>query len=403
MTMTTLSKLVAFAITVAAAGTAAAEADPRFEVVDRGDAVEVIGHGMTAVGTLRQVRERLEIELAGTGSIDAKRQEPTDATVRLMEISGRRTMSVKLRLERPEVKAISAVAKVAQVGDDVHLIFPRRFASDAGTVNPLPEPTTTTATQAPKPTTEQAAQAPIPAANIEENPAPAPDPTAAITAPTTVAPTTNATNTTNAANAAPTSPTPTTEPAPPATPAKVAKKTDSNLPNNLVIMAGLAFIAAGLWVVKRRKAKAAPAATIDVVAQRALGGKAKVVWLSAGDREMVVAVTPQNVRMLGQWKKADADVVAEYPVFPAAPRPPRARTNASFLPEAHALPSSPPPAPGRNAYPRAATNSPAVQGILKLRERAGTVQPPPKSAAEEDMEADMVWAREILEATGGRV
>jgi hypothetical protein len=46
------------------------------------------------------------------------------------------------------------------------------------------------------------------------------------------------------------------------------------------------------------------------------------------------------------------------------------------------------------------TVSPAVSGILKLRDRAGTVQPQPSE--DEGLDDDAIWARELLAATGGR-
>jgi len=112
-----------------------------------------------------------------------------------------------------------------------------------------------------------------------------------------------------------------------------------------------------------------------VIAQRSLGAKAKVVWLSAGGRDMVVAITPQNVRMLSQWEKQE-------PL-------PRAQT----VPPADQAPSE------------------AVAGILRLRAKTNVPYPRARTHAPADInedvatgddEADAAWAREILAATGGR-
>jgi hypothetical protein len=132
-------------------------------------------------------------------------------------------------------------------------------------------------------------------------------------------------------------------------------------------------------MIKLRKAPPPAASSIDVIAQRSLGAKARIVWLAAGERELVVAVTPQGVRMLGQWRRrGDAGLG----VGPIAHEP--------RLPEALALPEAPP-----------RPSSPAVAGILRLR--AKTVAPAiSEEVATEDGDADALWAREILAATGGR-
>ena len=126
--------------------------------------------------------------------------------------------------------------------------------------------------------------------------------------------------------------------------------------------------------------------SIEVIAQKGLGAKAKIVWLRAGEREMVVAVTPQAVRMLGSWKKAAEEARHAYTttresgVFQMPTRP-----SAASIPEAQAL----------------APSSPAVAGILKLRARtsAPVVN---EDIATDDVDADSLWAREILAATGAR-
>jgi len=127
------------------------------------------------------------------------------------------------------------------------------------------------------------------------------------------------------------------------------------------------------------------------MAQRSLGAKAKVVWLSAGGREMVVAITPQNVRMLSQWDKQEtAPLPRAQTVPPAESQQPaseavagilrlRARTNAPFHDAANANTLDGP-------RPRARTYQPEIN----------------EDVATGDDDADAVWAREILAATGGR-
>jgi len=116
-----------------------------------------------------------------------------------------------------------------------------------------------------------------------------------------------------------------------------------------------------------------------VIAQRALGGKAKVMWLAAGTREMIVSVTPQGVRMLGQWKRTGAPN-NDFPLP---------------LPEAQMVERS---ISGR-ILSRAAT-SPAVSGLIRLRAQTQPVIS--QDVATEDVEADAQWAKDLLAATGGR-
>jgi hypothetical protein len=485
----------AFLVAFATAGLATAEPAARFEVVDRGDAVEVIGHGMTAAGPeVRQVRERLEVQLTAAPAI--KRVDSDDGTVKLMELNGRKSLSVKLRLERPEVQALASVAQVTQVGDDLHLIFPRRFAA-GGTPAALPEPTVS----APKPAAPIEAPSPVaaaitaPVAIAAPAPTPEPETKPAAAAPTNepaaaapaAAATTAAPATAAAAAAAPA----TDAPAATAAATEPTKSTvkpsqpDKGSPNQMIIVAGLCCLALGVYIMKKRRGTGKPVASIDVIAQRALGGKAKVVWLTAGDREMVVAVTPQNVRMLGAWRKGTEgmmpaeefgagaanssgflddngnDALDGDPEFlaaalpeatalrPSFPRPntrmgayarastalpraatsnpastaapaPRARTAAPVAPAATparartmARGSTVRPSTSSDATSTMSTTpatpagvSPAVSGILRLRQQT---MPPPdlrtqleEDNAREDAEADRIWAREIIEATGGR-
>ena len=196
---------------------------------------------------------------------------------------------------------------------------------------------------------------------------------------------------------------------------------------------GLAALC-GIWYLqRRRKATAgAPVSTIDIVAQRSLGGKAKIVWLTAGGRDMIVAVTAQQVRMLGQWPRGEG---AKSGFGTAA----RGRDSGPI-----ALPSTTAPAssdardlreafggreprmadgtdPGMAAIPASAIGpaSPAIQGLMRLRQRTAPPVAPPGSfarqkrdsfaslsvdddVATDDLDADAEWAKEIMAATAGR-
>ncbi len=216
--------------------------------------------------------------------------------------------------------------------------------------------------------------------------------------------------------AAPAVPAPAPAPAAPAE-ALAPRGESSQLPTlpilTVLAAGGLALTA----MLRRRRKGAATQQDLDVVATRSLGGKAKIVWLAAGEREIVVSVTNQQVRLLSQWRRNRATGAPEARALPpgrhapafgaspafAAPAFASARASASsaiatgdddeddgaeFAP---ITPIAPPAAPPR--APR--TSSPAVSGILKLRERAAHLD---DEIATGDPEADEQWARDILSA-----
>lgn len=369
-----LSHLALVAL-IALPATAFADAAPTFEVIDRGSAVEVIAHNVTAAKTaITPIRSRLEIPLVGHPRAD--KALPTDATVKLVELDGNepRVLSVKLGFDRPEVKALAKYAQAIQVGSDVHVLFPRIVPVEGSAVV-LPEPTlppalaAKLAAPAPEPVAEvkpeaKADVAPAPISPSAPAAAPAPDakPAAAITAPATAA-------------AAPASKPATAAPA----------KEDAWQKLTMYAAAGLAAIGCGIWLMRRRKAQQGAFSSIDVIAQKSLGAKAKIVWFTAGGREMVVAVTPQQVRMLGQWKRAAGTENVSF----------------SALPAAHTYAEA-----AQDARVENRPSSAAVEGIRKLRERRShrniTAPVVSDEVATDDAYADEVWAKEILAATGAR-
>jgi len=320
--------------------TALAAPELSFEVRDRGDAVEVIAHHAKAARrSISPIRQRLEVPLAGNPS--AGRQFATDPTVKQIELDGTdpRVLSVKLNLERPDVKALARFAQAIQVGDDLHLIFPRHVPAEGATVT-LPEPTIPPELQ--------------PAVEAAKPPPPLPAPIHA--APAELAPAVK----------------------PPASPRLAPPVEDSPWASSSLLGAlAVPALAAGVWLLKRRRTGQAPPPAIEMVAQRSLGNKAKVVWLAAGGREILVAVTGQQVKTLGQWPRATTAVAAPLPA---------AQTIEDAGPRPAAAPAL----------------SPAVSGILKLRERAAPIPPVNDEVATDDVDADLVWAKEILAATGGR-
>lgn len=414
---------------------------PRFELLDRGDTVEIIAHNIKAARTaILPVRSRLEVPIVGTPQ--AKRITPVDHTVKLIELAEESTpvLSVKLAFERADVKALSRFAQAIQVGDDLHLLVPRKLPD--GDVAPrLPDPTLPPALAArigaqpaaiAEPRLEARTAAPPPA-----TPAAAPvaaPPTAATAAPV-VGPRTDPHPAATAAAAAPT-PAPVLGPRPdPAAPVAAAGKPGdapaaaaTNHPRSaadalaaggspgagsaaaapteakplrpalasdrddvwskisMLLALGLAAAGGGVWLMRRRRGRPGASSSIEIIAQRSLGGKARIVWLSAGQHEMIVSVTSQQVRMLSQWRKPDA------PALPHA---------TSFADE---LRSTALPRTITSPIPTMASDkpvSPAVSGLLRLRRTsqmaAVAVEPP-----DDDPPADDVWAREILAATGSR-
>lgn len=490
---------------------------PSFEVRDRGDAVEVIAHNVKAARTaILPVRSRLEIPIVA-GPM-AKRIVPGDATVKLVEFdsdSKQQMLSVKLGYEKPEVKELARFAQAVQVGDDLHVIVPRKLPAP-GTAPRLPEPSNLPVAAVAEPKAPRAEAKPP----VEPKAEPRPIIEAKAEAKPPVEPKAEPKPIVEAKAEAKPPVEPKAEPRPivapvPDKPAgdehkvdehadkaigatdakseKSAKPDKKPLKQALVpdadtelgagkivvyLVLGLAAAGLGVWSLRKKKFHLPTHGTIEVIAQRSLGGKARVVWLSAGQREMLVSVTAQQVQMLGQWEKTDppldeqlnapadapADghdlrgallgkldklherVAAEAPrrqtaTLEAQRRPTgamRAQTQTGATPPQRQTGAMPAQAAPRRSTgllpaqrpptaqplpPRRATGSipavqpgsepalsPAVSGILRLRGRTNqfTAVNPDAAAdvsadiASGDPEADELWAKEILAATGNR-
>ena len=345
-----------------------------FEVADHGDSVEVIAHNVEMkTAPISSVRQRIEVPVSGQPV--ASRAVMVDGTVMLVEFDGtaNRVLSVKTKLERPEVKLLAGMARASQVGTDLHLTFPRHAAATVAAATQTkpeikPEPKIETK---PEPKIEIKPEIKT-EPKIESKPVEIKTP-----APT---------------------PTRDTRPVPP-----MEKEGLATSPGLYAFGALVTLLACG-YVLKKKKKETAAASTIDVVAQRSLGNKSKVMWLSAGGREMLVAVTQQKVQMLGQWPKATSELPRATSLEQPALRTSR-HSIASFQQEL-AAEAETQAAPTR-------TESSAVSGILKLRARtsgplhgrAGTVPglyQVNEDVATDDEDADIEWAKEILTATGGR-
>lgn len=138
-----------------------------FEVADHGDSVEVIAHNVEMKGTpISSVRSRIEVPVSGQPV--ASRAMMVDGTVMLVEFDGisNRVLSVKTKLDRPEVKALAGLAKANQVGTDLHLTFPRHATATATATAPVTKP---------EPTVETKPEESRPSPSSRPNPSPSPN------------------------------------------------------------------------------------------------------------------------------------------------------------------------------------------------------------------------------------
>ncbi|CAN5919302.1 hypothetical protein BH11MYX2_BH11MYX2_13470 [soil metagenome] len=389
------------ALILSAAGVAAA--DSKVEVLDRGNAVEVIAHDMKALKTdLTTVRSRLEVPVVGSPEMQGTFSN--DKTVKLIELTGhgaQKNLSVKLAYEHDGVLALAKQAQVIQVGNDLHILVPRVLS--VGKTD-MPEPTLT-----PELAAKAASIAPVPVKSDEvthpeqkapEAPKTVEAPKTEIKAPEAIAPIAATTEIKTEAPKAVDAPKTETV-AKPVTKvetkaeakidakkdekqAKIGGATEPTQSRNFSMMLAVVLAAVGCFAwAKRKKTKPTEkASSIEVIAQKSLGGKAKIVWLSAGGREIVVAVTPTSVSTLGTWKKSANQNADMGPLMAA-------------LPEMTALGISP------TEKIEKRSSSPAVSGLLKLRAKThhSVVN---EDVATEDVDADAIWAKEILAATGAR-
>lgn len=139
-----------------------------------------------------------------------------------------------------------------------------------------------------------------------------------------------------------------------------------------IALLALLSIGALAWWRRRRLPAELAAASIEVVAQSALGGRARVLWLrTAGPstpRNMIVTVTPQAVQVIDRWPEpAEAVAPAELAPVQRARRPSRVRTvppllagrSASAARTAAQAAGAAQPAGATAAAPRPAAEKPA--------------------------------------------
>ena len=377
---------------VADASPASSATPPRVETIDHGDAVEIVARGAIAASAAKVgvVRERVEIPLANVAP--STRRIIDDATALLVEIRGDspRVLSIKLRHDHARVAAIAPTVTFAQLGDELHVTIPRNLPIAAlapvAAIAPI------------------AAVAPVAAITPATSPAPvaalAPTPAAAGEAPTP------------RALATP----PTANPPAPAAPAALTggKSTGATGARWWMMLGGLALVGGGITFGLKKKGKGRvdlPENQLEIIATRSLGGKSRVVWLAAGDHEIVVAISPQQIRPIAQWARATPAVATERTrAAPVERGFGRALEDAAadFAPartktEPVVAPRGTSPIPRMRAVGSSPGISPALSGLLRLRDR--TPVPPPMPALTDDdgdLDEDAQWARDVLEATGGR-
>lgn len=423
------------AVALAIASTARADGRPRLKIIDRGAQVEIVVSDVRLVAdpVMKVNRERIELPLAGRPA-EVNDEYPRGLVMRIdVRGDGARTLSVKLRRDHNAVVALARGAFARQEDDGVHLFVPIAAAPapiGAG-VTPavtVPAPTTpaappgaangatVTIAGAPAATAPAAPAATAPAivgatagTTVTLGGAAAGKPVGAAAGTAIVKPSTDPAGPTGASvnsalPPAPTAPITGNHAAPPLTggaghaataPAPKLTGGDGGGPAlGRVVIAVVAIALAGVAVVAlRRRRGAAPVAAgpqLEILATRSLGGKTRVLWLGAGDRELVVAVAGTNVNLLGQWRRGEADRPVERLADGGAQlrlEPLRDDGEPSF-------------AAGSSPLPRVrGVATSAVSGIMRLR---GKVTPITDDVATGDSEADEQWARDILAATGGR-
>jgi flagellar biogenesis protein FliO len=69
----------------------------------------------------------------------------------------------------------------------------------------------------------------------------------------------------------------------------------------LALLAVGALALALAWWRRSKQLANAPGEAIELLAQSSLGGRVRAMWLRAGERDMVVAVTAQAVQVLATW------------------------------------------------------------------------------------------------------
>jgi flagellar biogenesis protein FliO len=367
-------------------------------VEDRGGEVAVLLTGARTSAARPQNRgDRLELPLdEAPPAVELKLE---DATVRKVELrSSPPSLRIQLRHGSESTRLAADMAVLRQYGGVLEIVLPREprqaAAARATAGQPIAAASTQGATQAATapstsaPATQPASSAIAPArpiASVQPIAPVHPASSSASANPAPVAPVPSAVAPDAAAAAVPGAPSQALPVARPELDGTGARASGSPVGTTLGF-AALAALGAVGWLWHRRKRTGrALSSPLEILAQVSVGPRARVVWLSAGRREMLISVSEKDVRVLGQW-------VSDRNGEPAAAfSPPPPSVDEPVERRRMARPSS-----------RLRTN-PSLSGLLRLRDQhAADVEPPngDNGAADGDAnEPDAEWARQLVAAT----
>lgn len=113
-----------------------------------------------------------------------------------------------------------------------------------------------------------------------------------------------------------------------ATRLRTSEQRAGSLSTTTLALFALIAIGALAWWKRRKLPVATPEESIELLAQSSLGGRARAMWLRAGERDIVVAVTAQAVQVLAAWPNASrAADLADAPAPGLADAPARSLAN----------------------------------------------------------------------------
>ena len=270
------------------------------------DGITVSGGDTDAVVTLkgihavsphvRSVGDRIEIDVADESP--AQIAIPNDTTVRKIEVTGGAHAHASLQITHSAktTEILARATRVIEKGDDLILTIPResrialaRLSQEASQTPTIPTPTAIPGPPpAPAPAAAPIAVPALVAATVAAPapvPAPASVPAAAPAPPPIATPTPIPTTGTPASQPLPAAAAGIVAPTPPAPPLDLAEST--KLPTGSLAVV-LLFSAAGagfFWLKRRKTAAPQPKHSIEILANRALGGKTRIVLIAVDDNE----------------------------------------------------------------------------------------------------------------------
>ena len=361
-TLPALSLLISVLPVSAAAGPAMP-----VSVEDRGDHVAIVLSGARTAAERPEPRgDRLELPLEQAPPTIEIRLE--DQTVRKVELRAQPPSArVQLRHGSESTRLAAEMAELRQHGDRLEIIVPRE-PREAARARRAAAALAADDAAARAPAAPAHPTLPAPAVPATAPAAPAPAHAVAAEGPAEV---------------------PAQLPARQSVALDVDRRRDDSSPfRTILTFAAMAGLVAGAWLWSRRKrAGGGLASPLEILAQVSVGPRARVVWLSAGKREMLISVSEKDVRVLGQWFADGARSVETIPPPVVA----AAASDESGEPRHARLPSA-----------RLRTN-PSLSGLLRLRDQQAGIENVDNADnmhdAGEGDEADTEWARQLVAAT----